>query len=82
MKQNLLPTRPLCRICHPLRDRAIDRPLTLISCFGVLSSDNEPVCSKSNYPFRFLALRHRWEDIHYALPHTTPNATGHIKGAL
>lgn len=72
----------LCGICNILQNWVIHRPFTLISCFGVLSLDNEPVCSKSNYPFYFLTLSDVREYIHYPLPQTTPNTTRHIKGTL
>lgn len=60
----------------------IHKPFTLISCFDVLSLDNEPVCSKSNYPFYFLTLNYICEYIHYSLPKPLPNSTKHIKRAL
>lgn len=50
--------------------------------FGVLSLHNEPICSKSNYPFYFLTLNHIREYVHYPLPQATPRATEHIKRAL
>lgn len=36
--------------------------------FWCLELGNEPVCSKSNYPFYFLTLNHVHEYLHYALP--------------
>ena len=36
--------------------------------FWCLELGNEPVCSKSNYPFYFLTLNHIQEYLHYALP--------------